>query len=219
MQRPWQPTPFNRALFEGDLTIGDPVVESDWPLNPNKAGKAFLDMIKDEWNSTQVLSNKIPNTIKLFKGLYSGKTYGLVHKCQPTKISKGRWSLKNTLVAGYDENDNIVWNSKIVAKTPSSDECQALQPYEFEDDSYLDSNIQLVACNSYSVNGGFTGNKAAIITDRTELYSSIRYLIQDEQRGSIYILKVAVKMLEAKSGQEYRIKVRHFIPSYDCTGH
>ena len=73
VQRPWQPTPFNRALFEGDLTIGDPVVESDWPLNPNKAGKAFLDMIKDEWNSTQVLSNKIPNTIKLFKGIYSGE--------------------------------------------------------------------------------------------------------------------------------------------------
>ena len=74
VQRPWQPTAFNRALFEGDLTIGDPVIESDWPLNPNKAGKAFLDMIKDEWNSTQVLSNKIPNTIKLFKGIYSGET-------------------------------------------------------------------------------------------------------------------------------------------------
>ena len=95
----------------------------------------------------------------------------------------------------------------------------ALEPYEFEDDSYLDSNIQLVACNSYSVNGGFTGNKAAIITDRTELYSSIRYLIQDDQRGSIYKLKVAVKMLEAKPGQEYRIKVSHFISSYEFTGH
>ena len=94
-----------------------------------------------------------------------------------------------------------------------------MQPYEFEDDFYLDSNIQLVACNSYSVNGGFTGNKAATITDRTELYSSIRYLIQDEQRGSIYKLKVAVKMLEAKPGQEYRLKVRHLISSFKFMGH
>ena len=90
VQRPWQPTPFNRALFEGDLTIGDPVVESDWPLNPNKAGKAFLDMIKDEWNSTQVLSNKIPNTIKLFKGVYSGRTCGLVHKMLTNKNIEGQ---------------------------------------------------------------------------------------------------------------------------------
>ena len=78
VQRPWQPTLFNRALFEGDLTIGDPVVESNWPLNPNKAGKAFLDMVKDEWNSTQVLSDNIPNTIKLFKGIYSGKYFFIV---------------------------------------------------------------------------------------------------------------------------------------------
>ena len=86
-----------------------------------------------------------------------------------------------------------------------------MQPYEFEDDSYLDSNIQLIACSSYSVDGGFTGKKAAIITDRTELYSSIRYLIQDDQRGSIYKLKVAVKMLEATAGEEYRIKVGYFL--------
>ena len=121
---------------------------------------------------------------------------------------------RNFLVAGYDQNDNIVWNSEILAKTPSTDECLALQPYEFEDDSYLDSNIQLVACSSYSVDGGFTGNKAAIITDRTELYSSIRYLIQDNQRDSIYKLKVAVKMLEAKAGDEYRIKVGHFLSNF-----
>lgn len=88
-----------------------------------------------------------------------------------------------------------------------------MQPYEFEDDSYLDSNIQLVACKSYSVDGGFTGKKAALITDRTELYSSIRYLIQDDQRGSVYKLKVAVKMLDANAEQEYRIKVRHFSKS------
>ena len=71
----------------------------------------------------------------------------------------------------------------------------------------MDANVQLVACNSYSVKGGFTGNKAALVTDRTELYSSIRYRIQDNQRGSVYKLKVAVKMLEAKAEQEYRIKV------------
>ena len=67
-------------------------------------------------------------------------------------------------------------------------------------------NLLLVAC-CYSVKGGFTGNKAALVTDRTELYSSIRYRIQDNQRGSVYKLKVAVKMLEAKTEQEYRIKV------------
>ena len=127
------------------------------------------------------------------------------------KFRAAHSAYENILVAGYDQNDNVVWRSEIVAKTPSNDECLALQPYEFEDDSYLDSNIQLVACSSYSVKGGFTGNKAAIITDRTELYSSIRYLIQDDQRGANYKLKVAVKMLQAKLGQEYRIKVRHFI--------
>ena len=69
VQRPWQEEPFNRALFEDNLDFGDEKVASEWPLSPNKAGKAYLDLVKGEWNSTMTLENveNIEN-LRVFKG-------------------------------------------------------------------------------------------------------------------------------------------------------
>ena len=69
VQRPWQEQPFNRALFEDNLDFGDEKVASNWPLSPNKAGKAYLDLVKGEWNSTMTLENveNIEN-LRVFKG-------------------------------------------------------------------------------------------------------------------------------------------------------
>ena len=69
VQRPWQEEPFNRALFEDNLDFGDEKIASEWPFNPNKAGKAYLDLVKGEWNSTMTLENveNIEN-LRVFKG-------------------------------------------------------------------------------------------------------------------------------------------------------
>ena len=63
MQRPWQEVPFNKALFEGNLSGNDQIVPKpeicdefeplcNYPLNPNQAGEVYLNLVKREWNTT-----------------------------------------------------------------------------------------------------------------------------------------------------------------------
>ena len=50
----------------------------NYPFNPNKAGEKWLNLVKKEWNSTQVLAfEDITKPLRLFHGLYevSGKKY------------------------------------------------------------------------------------------------------------------------------------------------
>ena len=85
-----QDVPFNRALWEnpelviqpGDETIKDPIIEPEegtcdeynilcnWGFGPNEAGVEYLKMVKQEWNSTQIISPNDASNMRVFKGTY-----------------------------------------------------------------------------------------------------------------------------------------------------
>ena len=189
IQRPWQPEAFNRALFEEDLTFGDESIESEWPLKPNAAGVAYLDMVKKEWNSTQVLELKdFDGTVRLFKGTY------------------------DVTLIGHDGNP--IYTREVEVNEPKEG-CDQIQPFEFEDDEYITAEeLQTIKCQTYSAAGGFTGRNAALITERTEAYGSIRYLLSAEEKSASYKIKMAAKIMDPgvethakvliKRGNQYR---------------
>ena len=89
----WQEKPFNRALFESNLQIGDEVVPKpevcdefnvlcNYPLNPNAAGVRYLELVKREWNTTSGNGNvdfldlgRLSSSVMLFKGEYEVKIF------------------------------------------------------------------------------------------------------------------------------------------------
>ena len=172
VQRSWQPEAFNRALFEENLTFGDDKIESDWPLGPNAAGIAYLNMVKEEWNSTQTIDvADFDGQIRLFKGTYD--------------------------VNLLDSNGDQIYSREVeVNNNPSSNsQCNQLIPFEFENDEYVTSDdLAIVQCETYSVKGGFTGNNAALITNRQEFYGTIRYLLADDEKNDLFKLKMAVRL-------------------------
>merc|ERR1712062_406669 len=164
-QRPWQETPFNRALFEENLDIGDPKFESDYPFNPNEAGLTYLNLVKKEWNSSQTIT-QFENNFRLFKGLYSVKL--------------------------LSESNQVLWDNKVMLDAAA---CPELVAFEFEDDEYLNSDdIDFVACKSIPVSPAYSGAKSALITDRTAGYGSIRYKLDSSHVGKEFKLKMAVKI-------------------------
>ena len=76
-----------RSLFEGkDGSNAVPKPEKcdsdnvlcNYPLNPNKAGEKWLNLVKKEWNSTQVLEKSDLNqALKLYQGKY--QISGITH--------------------------------------------------------------------------------------------------------------------------------------------
>ena len=76
-----------RSMFEGkDGSSAVPKPEKcdsenvlcNYPFNPNKAGEKWLNLVKKEWNSTQVLEKSDFNkSLKLYQGKY--QISGITH--------------------------------------------------------------------------------------------------------------------------------------------
>ena len=182
VQRPWQEEPFNRALFEDNLDFGDEKVASEWPLSPNKAGKAYLDLVKGEWNSTMTLENveNIEN-LRVFKGNYKIRMFN-------------------------DENEEI-YNQDIAMNSQTA-ACDLLNLADFEDNDYLESDdIVITDSTSESVEGGYKSARAALISNRESHFGSPGHRIDQSWAGMEFHLQMALKLLEPEKGRDYKTKV------------
>ena len=81
-QHPWSPVPHNKYLFEGDLTgYDEPVAKPEncdeyepicnFPLKPNVAGQAYLNLVKRDWNTTSGNGNVDDLTLERLEGRFS----------------------------------------------------------------------------------------------------------------------------------------------------
>ena len=157
--------PFNRALFESNLNIGDePVarpevcdeydVVCNYPLNPNRAGVRFLNMIKRDWNTTTGNGNvdfldmdRLIEPVDLFKGDYK--------------------------VSVFNEQNELIETDFMTVDAAQT--CTDLEFVEFENDTILtDSMVQLVGGSYYVVSDGYVGNGLKV-SDRTHSWQSIRF--------------------------------------------
>ena len=69
----------------GDGTVKDPIITSDtcdeynvlcnYPLGPNEAGYEYLKMVKQEWNSTQLIQVTDLDKLSVIKGDYDIKFF------------------------------------------------------------------------------------------------------------------------------------------------
>ena len=181
--RSWETDPpFNRALFESTMTFGDEVVAKpevcdaydvvcNYPLNPNKAGVRYLNMIKRDWNTTSghdnvdfLDMNRLTQHVPLFKGEYQ--------------------------VSVFNEQNELIETDFM---TVDSDEtCKNLDFIEFDTLDILSSPEVLVGGGSYSVvSDGYVG-KGFKVSDRTHQWMSLR--IDLSPYGMFNVFPVSLKV-------------------------
>ena len=82
--------------------------------------------------------------------------------------------------------------------SPLSDECNEVETFGFEDNSYVtDENTEIVACETYMTDvDAYSGTTSGLVTERTQSWGGVRHLLSEFPAGTGFQLKTETIKLD-----------------------
>ena len=73
--------------------------------------------------------------------------------------------------------------------SPLSDECNEVETFGFEDNSYVtDENTEIVACETYMTDvDAYSGTTSGLVTERTQSWGGVRHLLSEFPAGRVFL--------------------------------